>query len=585
VLFLADKLAALEVVKDRLDAAGLGDFCLELHSDKAHPKPIIESLRRRYDLTQHAGPEPKWREELQRLRGARGHVRNYLSALHAADDDDEHTPFDLMWSAIAARRELGKELEAIRRINLEGVFNKGWHELDRCKDALKLYAHAVHDYSQRHGSFASAAWSKVGMAAITEHDPDLVADVIRDAYQSAEALSGALGTTSSTICLDLPRSPGAIRTWVDTIRQLPAIVEDYLLPQLGTFSSIEIEAAASLAVQRMELVVNPNAEIASDRLESIADLAEQVQQTAITELSPAEIVARAARMGIYRESLSESLDFFSRLIAAFRPPSPPNIETAANIARIVKFARTVPHRLDPYLWFDRTETEAVLSEGATRLVNLSDWDRTLRARFRMPAETKWPPLDELRIVAEVCSAKWLHRLGNSLTGKRRRAMRIVEEMGSSELTPSDVNEAIALVEEQHAFAADPSLSAAAATAWSGLSTPFEELVAVLRLRRRFHAEINRSNDFVNRVYQALFSSNPKFIDALRQYGHWSDHLLTALQEWPESLENTPLNEAAERISARVETFATLAAQIQQRGIAALTISFSQILKRSGVSKR
>src|SRR5260370_23931221 len=54
VLFLADKLAALEVVKDRLDAAGLGDFCLELHSDKAHPKPIIESLRQRYDLGQFA---------------------------------------------------------------------------------------------------------------------------------------------------------------------------------------------------------------------------------------------------------------------------------------------------------------------------------------------------------------------------------------------------------------------------------------------------------------------------------------------------------------------------------------------------
>ena len=52
ILFLADKLAALEVVKDRLDAAGLGDFCLELHSDKAHPKPIVESLKHRHQLIQ-----------------------------------------------------------------------------------------------------------------------------------------------------------------------------------------------------------------------------------------------------------------------------------------------------------------------------------------------------------------------------------------------------------------------------------------------------------------------------------------------------------------------------------------------------
>lgn len=35
VLFVAEKIAALEVVKKRLDDAGLGEFCLELHSTKA----------------------------------------------------------------------------------------------------------------------------------------------------------------------------------------------------------------------------------------------------------------------------------------------------------------------------------------------------------------------------------------------------------------------------------------------------------------------------------------------------------------------------------------------------------------------
>ncbi len=42
VLFLAEKQAALDVVKRRLDRAGIGDFCLELHSDKASPKFVVE---------------------------------------------------------------------------------------------------------------------------------------------------------------------------------------------------------------------------------------------------------------------------------------------------------------------------------------------------------------------------------------------------------------------------------------------------------------------------------------------------------------------------------------------------------------
>ena len=48
VLFLAEKQAALEVVKRRLDWAGLGDFCLELHSDKSSPKSVISSIQARY---------------------------------------------------------------------------------------------------------------------------------------------------------------------------------------------------------------------------------------------------------------------------------------------------------------------------------------------------------------------------------------------------------------------------------------------------------------------------------------------------------------------------------------------------------
>lgn len=35
ILFVAEKQAALEVVKRRLEKAGIGEFCLELHSDKA----------------------------------------------------------------------------------------------------------------------------------------------------------------------------------------------------------------------------------------------------------------------------------------------------------------------------------------------------------------------------------------------------------------------------------------------------------------------------------------------------------------------------------------------------------------------
>jgi hypothetical protein len=46
VLFVAEKLAALEVVKRRLESVGLGELCLELHSNKASKKEIAAELAR-----------------------------------------------------------------------------------------------------------------------------------------------------------------------------------------------------------------------------------------------------------------------------------------------------------------------------------------------------------------------------------------------------------------------------------------------------------------------------------------------------------------------------------------------------------
>lgn len=45
VLFVAEKIAALQVVKKRLDECGIGNHCLELHSNKSEKSKVIEQLK------------------------------------------------------------------------------------------------------------------------------------------------------------------------------------------------------------------------------------------------------------------------------------------------------------------------------------------------------------------------------------------------------------------------------------------------------------------------------------------------------------------------------------------------------------
>ena len=50
VLFVADKMSALSVVQKRLTKIGLGPFCLELHSNKARKRDVLEQLQRTLEL-------------------------------------------------------------------------------------------------------------------------------------------------------------------------------------------------------------------------------------------------------------------------------------------------------------------------------------------------------------------------------------------------------------------------------------------------------------------------------------------------------------------------------------------------------
>ena len=71
VLFVSEKMAALNVVHHRLSQCGLEPFCLELHSSKVHKRHVIEQIGQALD---HLGtPAPgDWEREAQRLEKARG---------------------------------------------------------------------------------------------------------------------------------------------------------------------------------------------------------------------------------------------------------------------------------------------------------------------------------------------------------------------------------------------------------------------------------------------------------------------------------------------------------------------------------
>ena len=78
VLFVAEKMAALSVVHDRLVKAGLRDVCLELHSRRANKKVLVDELKRTLDNSGDVTPPIGNTEELKDKRDTLNEIADFL---------------------------------------------------------------------------------------------------------------------------------------------------------------------------------------------------------------------------------------------------------------------------------------------------------------------------------------------------------------------------------------------------------------------------------------------------------------------------------------------------------------------------
>ncbi|TJZ82896.1 DUF3320 domain-containing protein [Paracoccus hibiscisoli] len=117
VLFVAEKMAALSVVHDRLTRAGLRDICLELHSRSANKKALAQELGRTLMAGAHALPPAA---DPARLRQTRDRLNAITALLHDPLPPSDEPPFAAISSIIGLMGQ-GARAPAIPLAGLEAL--------------------------------------------------------------------------------------------------------------------------------------------------------------------------------------------------------------------------------------------------------------------------------------------------------------------------------------------------------------------------------------------------------------------------------------------------------------------------------
>ncbi len=117
VLFVAEKMAALEVVQRRLMQVGLGEMSLELHSHKAHKQTVLSDLERVLQLG-----KPKLgdvEDHCRQLTACRDQLNDYLQKIHSPGEPSGLSLYRIVGELVRLRAEGAPSIDA----TLEGALD------------------------------------------------------------------------------------------------------------------------------------------------------------------------------------------------------------------------------------------------------------------------------------------------------------------------------------------------------------------------------------------------------------------------------------------------------------------------------
>lgn len=195
MLFVAEKQAALEVVKRRLDAIGLGAFSLELHGAKQSMNTIREQLRASLRL-RVASDEHAWALANTRLRSAISELERHPARVHAPNAHGY-----TLWSAYDALATLGDGPSA--------TIPAAWLGTPPSADVSAM-AREFSDAAARFGLRPGHPWLVVSATDAAWLQAAAVTDSLRD-LASARAHLDALSPSARAALGDL--RPGTELPW------------------------------------------------------------------------------------------------------------------------------------------------------------------------------------------------------------------------------------------------------------------------------------------------------------------------------------------------------------------------------------
>lgn len=266
VLFVSEKMAALDVVYNRLQTIGLGDYCLEIHSRKSNKRHVLNQLKDAYEST-HPG-NPIIDRKIDELVECRNKLNEYSRVLHTPVKPFNKSPY---WFIGELNQISDLEILDIDFSELNNISFNQYETISSTVETLKARIEMIghpHDHPY---------WG-CRIKNINEYEQQQISESLDSILQHFENICRVIKRFSNELSIELVD----LATTTSYCQLLSILSEDHQIPKSLAkvkdvnkyYSQVEpiLEQIDSFNSQRNGILENFNEIIFDENLKDISEL-------------------------------------------------------------------------------------------------------------------------------------------------------------------------------------------------------------------------------------------------------------------------------------------------------------------------
>lgn len=487
VLFVAEKMAALEVVQKRLVAGGLDPFCLELHSSKTSKASVAQNLALRLEYRKGTVQEHVLAGNVAAMKKARGDLLYYVRKSNELAGTTGLTVRDVLLGTATrdqVRDTLPTALASARMSNaLETTPQMKAEMLDAATN-LEQQTEPL----KKFGSTKHHPWAGLQNNEITSLEIDHLIDSLRRWQQSLSHVAEQAHRIEQTTSSVLPSSIESLSNVCSQIESLPSPPASLVLKLWPKLKSVESRRSAERLYSQLTRLLNnleklqtytaepePSLRVTSGDLQNCFEVVRSLDLQAENIVSAREVLRKRVSLSSQVESCGP---FSVRLTMAFGFESATIGAVHAAVIGVGQL-KLLPRDLWQY------RSESILGdENGTFLRDAATRCSALKAR-RDTLRTKWdfallPTSAEMkRCVVALRTAGWITRITNPDCKHARNLAKVAARSPIPKARLADeLLHCAEYLDDEQAFMSDSSLKSVCAALYSGIDTDFSRLLAL-----------------------------------------------------------------------------------------------------------